>query len=475
VRVLVVAYAFPPVGGAGVQRMAKLVKYLPGHGVTPSVLTVRHASAPLVDASLAREVPPDLEILRAPTLEPDYSAKRLVWEAQAAQDNGKKKNGLRTSIGRLLGAGRRLLVPDPQVLWLPGAAHALTKRLLSRKDDAVLISGPPFSQFLLTFLAEPWLDTPVVLDYRDEWTTIASVFEMSGSARASAWLERALIKRASAVTVATEHFRRTLLERFPFLDPERVVTIENGYDPADFENVQGEPPRDHFVLTYAGTVYRLTNPQGFLDGLRLLHEREPELARSLKVRFAGRVVETVAPLFEGTEALGVETLGYVEHTQAVKLLAESHAAACILDEVPGVENMYPAKIFEIMRMGRRCLTLVPEGALSELVRRHEAGEVLHPRDSAGVAATLERWVREFRDGKFAVPHRVRDLERFDRSQQAGAFARVLRRAAGASAAGVGGSVGGGTDVPLRQREHVGNERRISTPVAHVVNAGANDV
>ena len=56
-RALVVAYAFPPVGGAGVQRVAKLVKYLPLYGVTPSVLTVKNPSVPVRDDSLGRDLP----------------------------------------------------------------------------------------------------------------------------------------------------------------------------------------------------------------------------------------------------------------------------------------------------------------------------------------------------------------------------------------------------------------------------------
>ena len=61
-RILVVSYAFPPVGGAGVQRVLKLIKYLPEHGITPTVLTVDNASVPVRDASLLRDVPPSVEI-----------------------------------------------------------------------------------------------------------------------------------------------------------------------------------------------------------------------------------------------------------------------------------------------------------------------------------------------------------------------------------------------------------------------------
>ncbi|MGH7272817.1 MAG: hypothetical protein ACREJ3_20495 [Polyangiaceae bacterium] len=48
-RALLVSYCFPPAGGAGVQRVVKLAKYLPHHGVSPAVLTVKNPSVPLRD------------------------------------------------------------------------------------------------------------------------------------------------------------------------------------------------------------------------------------------------------------------------------------------------------------------------------------------------------------------------------------------------------------------------------------------
>jgi glycosyltransferase involved in cell wall biosynthesis len=425
-RALIVSYAFPPVGGAGVQRVLKLVKYLPHHGVTPAVLTAKDPSVPILDASLERDVPPGTEVLRARTLEPGYGAKKLVWQAAAKRPSDSIVTRFK---GNVVGLGRRLLVPDPQLLWLPAAHRALARRLCSeRKDDVVFISGPPFSQFLLAALARLWPDTAVVLDYRDEWTTTSSAFEMSGSARTSALLEPAVLRCAHAVTTATDEFRAALLARFSFLDPARVLAIPNGYDREDFPPGLPSPPADRFVLTYAGTVFRLTSAKGLIEGVRLFRARAPELARLLEIRFVGRVVDTEERYFEGSEALGIRRLGYLEHARAVEQLAESHAALCILDDVNGVERVYPAKIFEIMQLGRPCLALTPEGALADLVRRHRVGEVVAPRDPEAIASALTRMLSRFRDGVPAAPAVPVDIERFDRRLQAGQFAEVFRMA-----------------------------------------------
>ncbi|HWL85895.1 MAG TPA: hypothetical protein VNO21_08840, partial [Polyangiaceae bacterium] len=206
----------------------------------------------------------------------------------------------------------------------------------------------------------------------------------------------------------------------------------NGYDPDDFPAELPSPPRDRFVIGYAGTVFKLTSVRGFLGAVRLLHERAPELARYLHVRFIGRIVDTELDAFEGTESLGVERLGYLEHAQSLSELAKSHLVLCTLDEVPGVERIYPAKIFELMYLGRPCLTLSPPGALTRLVSRHHLGDVLPPRDEPRIAAYLEASLRAFRGGN---GHRGSPasfapvgIERYARRALAGEFATAMRAA-----------------------------------------------
>jgi glycosyltransferase involved in cell wall biosynthesis len=427
VRALLVSYAFPPVGGAGVQRVLKLVKYLPACGVVPTVLTSTAKSVPVHDRTLEREVPAGVEVLRARTLEPGYAKKQLAWTAQSATE---KTLGVRLTRAAL-GLARQVLVPDPQVLWLPAAGVTLARRLSSRRaDDVVFISGPPFSQFLLAALARLRPATAVVFDYRDEWTTTGAEYEMAGSPRAYELLERRLVEKAHVITTATDEFKRTLLRRFPFLDERRIIVIPNGYDPEDFPADLPSPPTDRFVLAYVGTVFRVTSARGFLAGLRLFHEREPELARRLETRFVGRIVATETRYFEGSDALGVRRLGYVEHERAIRELAASHTALVLLDEVQGASRIYPAKIFEIMHLGRPCLALAPEGALTGLVRRCRAGDVVHPSDAPAIAEALGRAVRRFLSDPAAVPDRAIGVEQFDRREQAREFASAFRKALG---------------------------------------------
>lgn len=421
---LLVCYHWPPVGGAGVGRVLKLAKYLPQCGVRPAVLTVANPSVPVLDRSLERDVAPDLEVLRARTLEPSYAVKGVAWRAHSGAGRGS------AARVRRLGAAlaRQLLVPDPQVLWLPGAHRALRQRIRAHRPDVVLVSGPPFSQFLLAATARRQ-GVPVVLDYRDEWSTYRSTYEMMGRTGAfvGAQLEAWALGQASAVITATEAFRRSLLSRFPALSPSSVHAITNGFDPDDFPPDLAPPRGDKFVLTYAGTVFKLTSPRGLLGAVRRLHAARPELARRLEVRFIGRVVDTELASFEGMEALGVTREPYLEHSTILYRLAASHAVTCLLSDLPGAERILPAKTFELMRLGRPLLTITPRGELADLVEAVGLGAALAPTDEEGIAQRLASWLDEFsKTGEPPSRPTIERLPEFDRRFLAGEFARVFR-------------------------------------------------
>lgn len=430
IRVLIVCYGFPPVGGVGVQRAVKLVKYLPEHGVEPAVLTVANPSVPIYDTTYDKDLPEGLEVIRARTFEPGYAVKQAAWSAEADRPTVKQR-----VMKRATSVAKRMLVPDAQLLWQPAAQLALARRLAERKDDVVLITSPPFSQFLLAPLVRTLGRVPVVLDYRDEWSAALQLFEMlrGGLNEAvSKRLEGAMLRQANAVTVATEAYRENLLRRFSFLDERAVVAISNGYDSDDLPEDLPRPPRDKLVLTYAGTLFTQNSPKGLLGAINRVHEHEPELAELLEVRIYGRIVDTQMHLFEGMEARGVKFLGYVPHAEVFARLAEGHWTLCLLDDVPGCERIYPAKIFELMMLDRPVLTLAPPGVLSDLAGKHQLGEVIAPRDEAAIAAFLVRELRAFRDDPQALRPVTRDdagIAAYHRRAIAGRFAEVLREVA----------------------------------------------
>ena len=66
-RCLIVTYYFPPLGGGGVQRITKLIKYAGRTGWNFTVITADEGSSTLPDdESLLNDLPLNLSIIRVP-------------------------------------------------------------------------------------------------------------------------------------------------------------------------------------------------------------------------------------------------------------------------------------------------------------------------------------------------------------------------------------------------------------------------
>ncbi|KWX07117.1 hypothetical protein TR75_03925, partial [Hydrogenibacillus schlegelii] len=64
--VLIISYLFPPVGGGGVPRAQKLVKYLPDFGIRPVVLAACPPPYLQRDESRLKDLPRHVPIYRVP-------------------------------------------------------------------------------------------------------------------------------------------------------------------------------------------------------------------------------------------------------------------------------------------------------------------------------------------------------------------------------------------------------------------------
>lgn len=432
-RVLLVTYPFPPVGGAGVQRVTKFVKYLPRHGWDISVLTVANPSVPLYDDSLLKDIPPETVVRRARSLEPGYALKASV--AAADGGGGRSGGGARKFVtGLLRRAGTLALQPDPQILWLPGAVAEGRRLLRQLRHDVVLVSGPPFSSFLAGAALSRAARLPLVLDYRDEWTISNAYWENKRldpvSRAVQGRMQRRVVRAATGLLATTRSSAEALRNLARCSGPRRpaVGWIYNGFDPDDFR-ADGPPDRaadGRFRLTYTGTLWNLTSVAPVVEAVRRLAAASPDLAARLEVVFAGRRVGAQAELvatLRGFPCTVVEH-PYLDHSAAVRLMKGSHALLLLLSDLPGAGRVVPAKLFEYLAAGPPLLAVAPRGETWDLLEGHPGTGRFEPVDVAGIAAWLDRGIRSQRAAEDT--HSVGwDVSPYTRDNQAGQLATFL--------------------------------------------------
>lgn len=388
-RVLVVAYYFPPQGGAGTQRAAKLVEYLPRFGYEPVVITttagVQTASAPTSDPTLLKDVPP-VPICRIP--------------------DGHLSAGVRL---------QRALRFDPdEIGWATRAAAATRAAIRTYRPDAVVVTVSPYAAALIGTEARR-AGIPFVLDLRDPWaldgwrvqpTIVHGVADRARMRRS--------LRRADLVVANTPAARVAYIE-LADLDPDRIVTIPNGFDPADLPSVENRHRGAEFVIGHAGTLHDPSPPlaQGPKARLRWRWRRVDEAGRSARyliealalTRGAGASppgpvrLELVGHVHPGhlrlAQRLGVESRiverGYEPHATAIAILSRADMIFVPLHGVPSGERalVVPGKLYEALATGRRLLAALPEGDAADLVRLTGAGSVVAPGDVEGLRSAIE--------------------------------------------------------------------------------------
>jgi glycosyltransferase involved in cell wall biosynthesis len=427
-NLLLITYSFPPAGGVGVLRALSLAKYLPESGVRVDVLTARNAPAVGKDMSLLKQVPTGVTVHRSWTLDLPFWLRKAVKKAvtggkakpaaAAIQTARSGSNPLKQFIGNLL-------LPDPQVGWLPFALPAATRIIRERKIDAVIVTVPPFSSVrLVTRLRRLFPELPILVDFRDEWlTTTLDLVSFNNNSRARMVAHKAeaeAVRDATAVVLVTEAARRELQLRYPGVAKGRFVCIPNGYDtpPPMAQARRVSSPGEKVVLTYIGTVYGSTAPSSFVEAVREL----PDSLRSrLRVRFIGHI--EAATYREQLLSLGdtIELKGFVPQAEALAAIRDTDYLLLITHDRINVA----AKFYDYLGGGKPILGAVHrDGDVRRLLEETGAGRWADVDDPQGIRQMLVEAI----DGSEEAIHPDFDrIAAYHRRPLAARYAQLLRK------------------------------------------------
>ncbi|MBL8753160.1 MAG: glycosyltransferase [Planctomycetes bacterium] len=423
-RALVVAYYFPPKGGAGTQRFAKFCKFLPEHGIVPTVVSVaedvKSAYAPTDDASLA--IGAVTEVVRIATPAPSA----------------------RQRLQRLL----RLQIDDD--VWATAAAERALAVARERRAEVVVTTLSPYACYRIGERLQRELGIPWVVDLRDPWALDGwRVHPTSVHAALDLRHMRRALTRADFVIANVPESRREFVALGA--DPARTVVIPNGFDPEDFAGTAAaaRATDGRFHLAHIGTWHGVDVPAGFTrnrlrrvrhrqiaplgrTGHYLLHavaawqRRHGGAGRGLAVDCYGQVDASHRTLIEQLGIGDVVTLhGYVPHRASIAAACAADALFVPLHDVPPQERalVVPGKLYEALASERPVLAALPAGDGADLVRGLDAGEVVPPTDAEAIAGAIDRLVQ----GRPTGVARTRLLP-FTRASLTADLATVLRAA-----------------------------------------------
>ncbi len=413
-HVLFVAYRFPPQSGGGVIRPLKFAKYLSRMGVRVTVLTALPPPGMKHDTSLLRDLPSDVRVVtvREKFAIPPLAQRRLWSRLRVAQ---------RWAI-------HQCLVPDDRKGFISPAVRAAAN-LGGERFDVILATGGPWSTFVAAEQISRMLRLPLVLDYRDPWTTVFSGLSREAGLLAR-WrnptLERRIVSHARAI-VSVHQSVPGIMETGLGLTglASRCHWIPNGYDPEDFEGLVPTPSKE-FVITYVGSLYGTRTLRTVADVLEELVRSGHLNSHDFRIRVLGPTRDRVMKDFAGpTLSTRVEAPGFVSHRDALSALMNS-TVNLLVDVVYEGPNIHtPGKLYEYLRAKRPILALSAEGSTPDLIREAQGGWIVLPDDRAGLFKVLKRTYDDWKSGRQLPCPTGSVIARFDRAHLTAELARIL--------------------------------------------------
>lgn len=424
-KVLVVAHYFPPVGGAGVQRAAKFVKYLPEFGWEPIVLTSENPSVPVFDESLLGDIPPEASIFRTRTLEPSYGVKESL--GQEAPSGSRLKTKAFSCFRSLV---KSVLLPDLQVLWWPHTAWTMFKLLKEKNIDVVFATAPPFSVLVLATFVGRLRKVPVVIDFRDEWVFARETLEQSAKGWwpkfVDYWMERLVVRHSSCFIAATQSYVDSICGRHPEKKGCKGKAITNGFDEDDFNGIyRSRIPDGNFRITYVGTLWRATSLLPFIRAVEVILSRNQGLHERLEIQIYGRVVGDELNHIKRLDGkCNLSVCGYINHSDVLQEMVNSDLLLLTLSDLPGANRIIPGKTFEYIASSRPIFAIIPNGETANIVREvQNVKGLVHPNDLDGIVLNLEKTIQSFFEGQ--DHENYKNESRYTRFELTGSLAKIF--------------------------------------------------
>ncbi len=406
-RILLIAYYFPPGPDGGGQRPAAFQHHLNRLGHPTAVLTHTYDR---FQGSAENEF--------------------RIFDPSYCRDHGGRHFfpwALRR--GLVLAAN---LVGRPRTIfssWKKSALQALPGIIEHFQPDVLLASYPPVETLELGLAAARLSGLPLAADFRDgllfEPVEEVNLRRHPCLRRHYRDVEAAVCRESVLILAASEAISGYFRKNYPFC---RVHTLTNGFEPGGAVPA-AEEPGGSIRLVHTGSL-ALSDPtvsiDSFISALKKLGESHPQSARRLVLEFAGRLSRGERKALLGLgDIIKIIIHGQLPRSQALEL--QSRADLLLLISSPRRSGHIAGKIFEYLAAARPILALSPlSSQTAALIRRTGCGWTIPPDDANRQTAFLAHLL--------ANPAMISELRRnenaisfYERPRQVAGLATLLEQ------------------------------------------------
>jgi len=354
-NILVISAYFPPIGGIGVQRISKQVKYLHKNGYNPIVITTPKYSTKMIhDESMWKDIPSEIEIYR-PFF---YEYSKII--------PGEIRKLLRP-------LEKKILFPDQFVVW----NYFVKKKILALKKridfSTVILNLSPFSGILLVKFLKEKLKLKVIVNLRDSFSF--NFYYISQNRKKeiikSKKIEEKTFKFCDSIILPTPNILKEYQKIYPKYK-NKFFLIPNGFDEEDFAKTKIPP--QNFTIYYSGSFSSMTPLQPLLRAVSGVNKKHKiSIVVSIATNLSLKKIKNVYP--EGYHNGYVKFLGFLPHKENILNFSKANLLAISLaNNKLTADFVYSGKLLEYINADTPILLLNNStSAAAKLIEKTHSG------------------------------------------------------------------------------------------------------
>ncbi len=364
-RLLLIAYYFPPCGGAAVQRWLRLLPILVKAGFDVTVITTQDGDYILQDESLLQKIPDEVHVFRTftPTINKFW---KMISSNKASLPYGSLSTNKSMSLPKRLLYWLRLnlIIPDLRVIWNPFAKKKAIQLFNENNYDWVITSGPPHSTHLIGLYLKNRYHVKWLADFRDPWTEIIYLkIEKQNRLIKSLnkRLEEKVVRNADINLVVS----KSIAQQLP--DGNKVV-FYNGFDFDQFQSIKYNNS-GKFRIKYIGQI---TEGQDIYSLIEFIakHTQENDIN---DIEFIIVGTKNLKPM---SYTIPIKHIDYQPHDKALAEMVNCEILILMINKYPNNQGMLTTRLFEYIAARTPVLCFGPlDGEAASIINDSNAGFV----------------------------------------------------------------------------------------------------
>jgi hypothetical protein len=281
IRVLILAYDFPPYVSVGGLRPHSWFKYFKEFDVEPTVITrqwgntygnhLDYISTGESEESIIENT--EFGIIIKTPYKPNF-ANRLMLKY-----GDEKYRMLRKSFSAFYELAQFIFPVGPKAELYRGAREFLK----NNKVDVILATGDPFVLFSFASKLSKEYSIPWIADYRDPWSQSFSAKKGIIQRKIDYFFEKKIVRSAHSIITVDLLFKLKLAQLFP---TKQLTILPNGFDSIEIDKTkQIQQNNKQLTFSFIGTIYSWHPLNQLLSSFSIFTKENPQF--NFLIKFYG--------------------------------------------------------------------------------------------------------------------------------------------------------------------------------------------